>query len=179
MRRGRSVASAGIHVRWARVFGTYPRSWTRRRRARTCCGFVRLRHPKRARNGDAAVALPTCQLDHDSLALGLGLVAVGTGDQVFGVHVFVVFLRDNELSRATRSLRAAMGNKQATPSKTAAADVGDVADAVRKVTLADPPKADPERRGLESYRHRRLGVGVGGASRGGSRPVRTRADARG
>ena len=37
-----------------------------------------------------------------------------------------------------------MGNKQATPSKTAAADVGDVADAVRKVTLADPPKADPE-----------------------------------
>ena len=37
-----------------------------------------------------------------------------------------------------------MGNKQATPSKTAAADIGDVADAVRKVTLADPPKADPE-----------------------------------
>ena len=69
---------------------------------------------------------------------------VGTGDQVFGVPVFVVFLRDNELSRDTRSLRAAMGNKQATPSKTAAADVGDVADAVRKVTLADPPKADPE-----------------------------------
>ena len=69
---------------------------------------------------------------------------VGTGDQVFGVHVFVVFLRDNELSRDTRSLRAAMGNKQATPSKTAAADVGDVADAVRKVKLADPPKADPE-----------------------------------
>ena len=37
-----------------------------------------------------------------------------------------------------------MGNKQATPSKTAAADIGDVADAVRKVTLADPPKADLE-----------------------------------
>ena len=34
-----------------------------------------------------------------------------------------------------------------------------------------------ERRGLESYRHRRLGVG--GASRGSSRPVRTRAGARG
>ena len=37
-----------------------------------------------------------------------------------------------------------MGNKQATPSKMAETDVVDATDAVGKVTLADPPKADPE-----------------------------------
>ena len=37
-----------------------------------------------------------------------------------------------------------MGNGQAKPSKAAETDVGDVADAMRKTTLADPPKADPE-----------------------------------
>ena len=71
-----------------------------------------------------------------------------------------------------------MGNKQATPSKTAAADVGDVADAVRKVTLADPPKADPESDAGSNPTATAASASASAVRREQLRPS-TRADARG
>ena len=137
-------------------------------------------------SGDAAVALLTCQLEHDSLADGLGLV---TGvDLTRRIRFWRRWFSPPRVFSIATSFPTRHTSHSLTPRRDgerageAVEGGGDRRRRCRRRDAEDdaggPAEGGPrERRGLGSHRHRRLGVG--GDTRGRSRPFRTRARTRG